>query len=288
MTSQKTDDRGPATTVVEGLHFPECLRWHDGRLYFVDMYGDAVHALHPDTGALQTVAEVFHPGGIGWLPDGRMLAVASEDRLILEIGELGNQPYADLADLAPGWVNDILVDRSGRVYVGNFGYDLFADEPRPTNLIVVDVDGTAAVQPGEVVFPNGMVKRSDGRLVVAESFGKCLTTFAIAEDGSLRRESSLPLGEIVPDGICIDAEDHIWVSTVYTNEVVRVSPDGDLERRAVSQPSYACMLGGEDGRTLFVATAPDFEPADRRARTDGRIETLRVDVPGVGGQGLGA
>jgi sugar lactone lactonase YvrE len=67
-----------------------------------------------------------------------------------------------------------------------------------------------------------------------------------------------------------------------------VSPDGALERRPVSQPSYACMLGGEDGRTLFVATAPDFEPADRRARTDGRIEALRVDVPGVGGQGLGA
>jgi sugar lactone lactonase YvrE len=287
MTSETTDDREPATTVVGELHFPECLRWHEGRLYFSDMYGDAVFALDPATEEVATVAEVFHPAGIGWLPDGRMLAVASEDRRILEVGESGNRPYADLAELAPGWLNDMLVDRTGRVYVGNFGYDLFADEPRATSLILVDADGTATMQPDEVVFPNGMVKRSDGRLVVAESFGRCLTTFAIAPDGSLRREGSLSLGDIVPDGICIDAEDHVWISTVYANEVVRVSPDGDLDRRAVSQPSYACMLGGDDGRTLFVATAPDFEPADRRARTEGRIETLRVEVPGVGGQGLG-
>jgi sugar lactone lactonase YvrE len=286
MTSPQTDDA--ATTVVADLHFPECLRWHEGRLHFSDMYGDVVLAFDPASGAVQTVAEVFHPGGIGWLPDGRMLAVASEDRRILEVGEQGNTPYADLGDLAPGWVNDMLVDRSGRVIVGNFGYDLFADEPRPTGLIVVDVDGTATMQPGELVFPNGMVKTSDGKLVVAESFGKRLTTFAIADDGSLTPESSLSLGEITPDGICIDVEDHIWITTVSTNEVIRVSPDGDLERRTVSQPSFACMLGGEDGRTLYVATAPDFEPADRRARAEGRIEALRVDVPGVGGQGLNA
>jgi sugar lactone lactonase YvrE len=286
MTSPQTDDA--ASTVVADLHFPECLRWHEGRLYFSDMYGDVVLAFDPADGQVRTVAEVFHPAGIGWLPDGRMLAVASEDRRILEIGEQGNAPYADLADLAPGWLNDMLVDRSGRVIVGNFGYDLFADDPRPTGLIVVDVDGTAAMQPDELVFPNGMVKRSDGRLVVAESFGNRLTTFAIAPDGSLRKESSLSLGDIVPDGICIDAEDHVWITTVYTAEVIRVSPEGDLERRSVGQPSYACMLGGEDGRTLFVATAPDFEPADRRARADGRIEALRVDVPGVGGQGLNA
>jgi sugar lactone lactonase YvrE len=80
----------------------------------------------------------------------------------------------------------------------------------------------------------------------------------------------------------------VWVSTVSTNEVVRVSPEGELERRPVSQPSFACMLGGEDGRTLFVATAPDFQYDARRAATEGRIEALRVDVPGVGGQGLGA
>jgi sugar lactone lactonase YvrE len=276
------------STAVDGLHFPECLRWYENRLFFSDMYGDEVLAFDPGSGELETVAEVFHPAGIGWLPDGRMLAVASEDKTILEVSDGGNRLYADLGHTSPGWLNDMLVDRTGRIYVGNFGYDLFSDEPCPTQLIVVDSDGRASLQADDVVFPNGIVKRSDGKLVVAESFGKCLTTFVVDDDGSVWRESSIPLGELVPDGICIDAEDHVWISSVYTDEVVRVGPGGEMERHPVGQAAYACMLGGDDGRTLFVATAPDFEPSARRARAQGRIETLRVDVPGVGGQGLGA
>jgi sugar lactone lactonase YvrE len=288
MNERQTDPRPATSIAVDGLHFPECLRWHENLLFFSDMYGDSVHSFDPATEELRTVAEVFHPAGIGWLPDGRMLVVASEDRRILEVSEVENRPYADLAEIAPGWVNDMLVDRSGRIYAGNFGYDLFAEEPRATQLAVVEPDGSVVMQADDVLFPNGMVKRSDGKLVVAETFANCLTTFAIEDDGSLRRESSIPLGDMAPDGICIDVEDHVWVSSVFGREVVRVSPAGALERHAVGQMAFACMLGGDDGQTLFVATAPDFEPADRRARLEGRIETLRVDVPGVGGQGLGA
>lgn len=272
---------------IEGLHFPECLRWHQERLFFSDMYGDRVHSFDPDTGEMRTITEVFHPGGIGWLPDGRMLVVASEDRRILEIGESGNRTYADLADVVPGWLNDMLVDRSGRIYVGNFGYDLFSEDPRPTHLAVVEPDGRIALQVDEVVFPNGMVMRSDGRLVLAETFANCLTTFRVEDDGSLHRETSLPLGECIPDGICIDAEDHVWISSVYDKQVIRVSPQGERERYRVDQMAFACVLGGRDRQTLFIATAPDFEPADRRARPQGRIETLKIDVPGVGDQGLG-
>ncbi len=273
--------------VLDGLHFPECLRWYDGRLYFSDMYGDTVHAYHPDTGVLETVAEVFHPGGLGWLPDGRMLVVASEDRCILDVSGDGNVVWADLSELAAGWVNDILVGADGHVYVGNFGYDLFGEEPKPTQLIVIDPGGQASLQDDDVLFPNGIVRRSDGRIVVAETFARALTTFALV-DGRLCRESSLSLGHVVPDGICIDAFDNVWISSVYDHAAVRVSLDGATESHGVSQCAFACMLGGADRRTLFVATAPDFEPADRRARTDGRIEALRVQVAGVGAQGLGA
>jgi sugar lactone lactonase YvrE len=283
MSQQGTD----TAIVIDDLHFPECLRWHEDRLFFCDMYGDAVYAFDPETGELRTVAEVFHPAGIGWLPDGRMLVVASEDRRILEVGDFGNRLYADLDGIVPGWLNDILVDRTGRIYAGNFGYDLFADEPRPTQLALIDIDGTVTMQADDVLFPNGMAKRSDGSLIVAETFANALTVFGVDDDGSLARESSLPLGEANPDGICIDAEDHVWISSVYGREAIRVSPTGEMERHPVSQMAFACMLGGADRRTLFIATAPDFESADRRANREGRIESLRVEVPGVGGQGLG-
>jgi sugar lactone lactonase YvrE len=271
-----------ATVAVDGIHFPECLRWHDRRLYFSDMYGDTVRAFDPVSGELSVAAEVFHPGGIGWLPDGRLLVVASEDRWILDVSGERNEVYADLTELAPGWLNDILVDDDGCIFAGNFGYDLFSEEPRTTQLVVVGPDREARLQADDVLFPNGMAKRSDGSLVLAETFAKALTSFTIEPDGNLRRESSLSLGEAIPDGICVDAEDHIWIASVYDKAAIRVSPDGEMERRAVSQMAFACALGGDDGRTLFVATAPDFEPGDRRARREGLIETVRVPIPMAG------
>jgi sugar lactone lactonase YvrE len=271
-----------SAVLLDGLHFPECLRWHDGRLFFCDMYGDAVYAYDVAADRLEQVAEVFHPGGIGWLPDGRLLVVASEDRWILDVSGERNEVYADLTELAPGWLNDILVDDDGRIFAGNFGYDLFSEEPRTTQLVVVDPDREARLQADDVLFPNGMAKRSDGSLVLAETFAKALTSFTIEPDGNLRRESSLSLGEAIPDGICVDAEDHIWIASVYDKAAIRVSPDGEMERRAVSQMAFACALGGDDGRTLFVATAPDFEPGDRRARREGLIETVRVPIPMAG------
>jgi sugar lactone lactonase YvrE len=276
-------------TVLDGIHFGECLRWRDGLLYFVDMYGDLVKTFDPATGEQAVVGEVFHPGGIGWLPDGRLLAVASEDKRVFEVSTEGNEPYVDLSELAPGWTNDMFVGRDGRAYVGNFGYDLFGEELRPTKLIMVDTDRTVTVEPGELSFPNGMVRRSDGKLVVAETFAASLALFDVAADGHLTLADRIELdSDLTPDGICIDAEDAVWAASVLTQEVVRVDTAGRTERLPVSQNAYACMLGGEDRRTLFVATAPDHEPADRRAAKEGRIEAIRVEVPGAGGDGIGA
>ena len=45
---------------------------------------------------------------------------------------------------------------------------------------------------------------------------------------------------------------------------------------------FACMLGGDDGRTLLVCGAPDYEPSRRRARREGVLLTTRVEVPHAG------
>ncbi|MBN9623055.1 MAG: SMP-30/gluconolactonase/LRE family protein, partial [Actinobacteria bacterium] len=215
-------------TVIDGIHFGECLRWRDGLLYFVDMYGDSVKSFDPATGEQSVVGEVFHPGGIGWLPDGRMLAVASEDKRVFAVGAEGNELYVDLAAVAPGWTNDMLVGRDGRAYVGNFGYDLFGEEMRPTRLIMVDADRTVTVEPGEVAFPNGMVRRSDGKLVVAETFGPGLALFDVGGDGHLTPAGRIEIDDdLTPDGMCIDAADAVWFASVMTQEAVRVDVEGN-------------------------------------------------------------
>jgi sugar lactone lactonase YvrE len=282
-------DRHLATTsALDGLHFAENLRWREGRLWFSDMYGDTVHAFDPTTGADEAVAELFHPAGLGWLPDGRLLAVATEDRCVFAVGPDGNELYANLTAHVPAWANEMLVDPAGRAYVGNFGYDLFGEEMRTTHLVLVQPDGTVVEQPGGLRFPNGMARRSDGRLVVAETFGACLALFDVAPDGTLSAAGTIPLGDgVTPDGICIDELDGIWVTSPMTEEAIHVDAAGVVERHAVGSPPYACMLGGPERRTLFIAVAPDHTPENRRRTAEARILSVEVDVAGIGPDGLG-
>jgi sugar lactone lactonase YvrE len=275
-------------TVLEDLHFAENLRWRDGRLWFSDMYGDKIHAYDPATGVDEIVGELFHPAGLGWLPDGRLLAVATEDRYVFVVSADRNELYADLSQHVPAWANEMLVDPAGRAYVGNFGYDLFGGEARDTHLVLVEPDGQVRAQPGGLSFPNGMVVRSDGQLVVAETFASRLALFDVAADGDLTAAGTIALPEgVMPDGICVDERDGIWITSPLSDEVVYASADGDITRHPIGSPTYACMLGGPDRRTLYIAVAPDHTPEDRRRQAEGRILSAVVDVPGAGPDGLG-
>ena len=180
----------------------------------------------------------------------------------------------------------MVVDARGRAYVGNFGFDLHKNEtPRTTTLVMVAPDGTAQIVANEMMFPNGAVITPDGKtLVVGESFGRRLTAFDIGADGSLtNRRVWAELGNGIPDGICLDAENAIWVACPTASEVIRVKQGGEVaERIKVETDAFACMLGGPDGRTLFVATAPGSDPEKCRADRRGRIETTHVEVPRAG------
>jgi len=280
---------GGLETVLEGLAFPEGPRWHDGRLIFSDMHGQQVISLAPD-GAHQVVAEVpKDPSGIGWLPDGRMLVVSMRDRRVLRQEPDGSLvEHANLWDLAPYHCNDMVVDAIGRAYVGNFGFDIHLREtPRTTALLAVEPDGGARVVADEMAFPNGAVITPDGgTLIVGESMAARLTAFDISADGSLanRRLFAQLEGGVLPDGICLDAAGAIWSACPMTGRVLRVAEGGDVLRVVETgrAGAFACMLGDDDRRTLYVCTASTSVPKECKERRDGRIERMRVEVPGAG------
>lgn len=289
-----TAPQGPAMaplaverTVVQGLAFPEGPRWHDGQLWFSDMLGGAVIRLAAD-GTLTRVLEVpQQPSGLGWLPDGTLLVVSMRDRRLLRLDGNELSTVADLAPLASFACNDMVVDRRGRAYVGNFGFDLPGGAPpAPTHLLLVTPDGRARPVADGLFFPNGMVITPDGAtLVVAETFGARLTAFSIDADGSLlERRTWAALPGRSPDGICLDAETAIWVASPTTREVVRVREGGEVTHRVATQAqAIACMLGGPDRRTLYVLCGHvSFDAAKARRYLSGHIGTLRVDVPGAG------
>ena len=120
--------------------------------------------------------------------------------------------------------------------------------------------------------------------MVAESLGGRLTAFDRESDGSLanRREwASLP--GVAPDGICLCEDNTIWVSNALGHECLRVAEGGEvLERVATAMNSFACMLGDDDRRTLYIITAEDSHGAKARSERNGAIEKVRTAVPGAG------
>lgn len=274
--------------LIDGLAFPEAPRWRNDRLWFSDMYDDTVRTVSLD-GQMETILTLpGQPSGLGWLPDGTLLVVNMHERLLLRRDADGLHTVADLAPLAPWHCNDMVVDAQGRAYIGNFGFDdrsKEADAVRPTVLILVTPDGAARAVAHDLLFPNGMVITPDGRtLIVGESYGRRLTAFSIAEDGSLfDRRLFAPLSGATADGMCLDAEGAVWVASPISRECLRVREGGEvLARVPVETQAIACMLGGPDRRTLFVLTAPLTRRDKGRAVRQGRIEIVQVDVPGAG------
>jgi sugar lactone lactonase YvrE len=278
-------------TVVDGLAFPEGPRWHEGRLFFSDQHAHQVLAVDPTRNVEEIVRVEQQPSGLGWTPDGRMLIVSMLDRRLLRLdrepsGGTRLSVVADLSALATFHCNDMVVAADGRAYVGNFGFDLDAGEsPRPATIVMVAPDGAATIVAEEMRFPNGTVITPDGRtLIVGESAGGCLTAFTIEADGTLsNRRLWARLRGATPDGICLDAEGAIWIACPLSNRCLRVAEGGSvLEEIATERPAFACMLGGDDRRTLYICTSEMGLASDTLVRRPGRIQSRGVDVPGVG------
>ncbi len=273
--------------LIDGLCFGEGPRWHDGKFYFSDMHANTVYTVDP-AGRLETVVKLTddQPSGLGWLPDGRMLIVSMTKRQLLVFDGSELKQFADLSSLATCHCNDMVTDAAGRSYVGNFGFDLHADaEFSKAALIMVTPDGQTRIAAEDLSFPNGTVITPDGKtLIVGETFAGRLTAFDIGADGSLsgRREWA-QLEGAVPDGICLDEAGGIWVASPGSNEALRVLEGGEVtDRIDVGRGAYACMLGDEDRKTLYILTSSDSHPDKCKANANAAIETIRVEHAGAG------
>ena len=284
----------PATTVLlDGFGMGESPRWRDGRLWFSDWGANEIVAVD-----LEGHAEVIGAGGgesgwaVNWLPDGRMLVTGRELTRVEPDGS--RVRHADLDHISPhGW-SEITVDGRGNAYVNALNFDfgefteVLSSGAAPGKIALVTAEGRAREVADGLAFPNGMAVTPDNlTLIVAESFASRLTAFDIDTDGRLSNRRTW--ADVTGDGICIDAEGAVWCSAVGSegdNVVQRVREGGEvLDRIEIDRPCYACMLGGEDGRTLFMVAAQWFGP-DRmdeliEAKT-GQILTARVAMPHAG------
>lgn len=284
--------------LADGFHFGEGPRWREGRLWFSDFYSRTIRSVDLAGDHRIELELDDQPSGLGWMPDGSLLFVSMRKRQVWRRWPDGRLAmHADLTGQTAHLCNDMVVDAEGRAYVGNFGFDLdhelrargveavLADHPK-ANLVLVQADGSASVAAPDMSFPNGTVITPDGRtLIIGETLGGRLTAFDIGEGGALsgRRvwADTLPR---VPDGIALDAEGAVWIANPIAPECARIA-EGGVVLEVVStgeMPCYACMLGGPEGRHLFMLCAPSSDAEVAKSVAKGVVLVAEVDAARAG------
>ncbi|GIH10780.1 gluconolaconase [Rhizocola hellebori] len=277
-------------TLLTGLGMGESPRWHDGRLWFSDMVTQQVGTVDlAGNGEVVTTVQAG-PMGLGWLPDGTMLVVSSRDGRLLRCAPDGSlSTQADMSSLSPYPFSDLVMDGRGNAYITNIGFDFaegFGGDGLPGTAVMVTAQGQSRQVADGMGFPNGLVVTPDNStLILAESYTNRLTAFDIAEDGSLaNRRVWAQLGEGVPDGLTLDAENAVWYADVPNQRCVRVQEGGAvLQTIDVDRGCFACVLGGPDNTTLFIVAAQWLGPESMSGKEKtGQVLAIEVDVPGVG------
>jgi sugar lactone lactonase YvrE len=250
----------------------ESPRWHDGRFWMCDWLAGEILVFDAD-GSREVVGRVEGlPFSIDWLPDGQLLITTPRG---VAIGQ-AEVPYG--ASGQP--FNEIVVDAAGRAWVDMPGSAPW-EERKPGIVAVVLPDGTSRQVADDVWFPNGMAVLDGSTLVVAESHADRLTAWTITDSAELidrRVWADLGPGS-APDGICADDAGAIWYASVPGQRCTRVAEGGEvLGTISADRGCFACMLGGDDGRTLFIV-ANHYSGA---GASDGIVLTQSVNTAHAG------
>jgi sugar lactone lactonase YvrE len=273
------------TTLLDGGRYFEGPRWHSGRLWFVDCMARTLLSVNLAGERQEHATFDDTPCGTGVLPDGRIVVLTMNKKQLLALTDGRLSLYADLATVANGAIDDMIIDGQGRAWVGDLGFHMPPPPDRGAvgRIILVMPDGSARVVAEGLRFPNGIAVSADhNRLVVAEMDGACLADYDIEADGGLRLRGRL--GRMnAPDGICLDRDGAVWVASFTEDAFIRIGRNGgEIQRIAVpGRRALACALGGPDRKTLFCLSAATSYEELRQRKSSSRIDIVAVETAGA-------
>ena len=223
-----------------------------------------------DAGAVTQLLE--RRRGIGGMAvvRGGGLIVSGRDLSHLRDGAL-ETVYAD--PQSKGF-NDLVALRDGSVVAGVLRYRPLAGESAvPGDFVRLDPDGSARTLVEDIVWPNGIAQSADGSLLISDYERRHVKRVDPATGAA---EVFHELADGAPDGLAIDAEDALWIAAGAAGSLVRVKPDGVVDR-IVDVPAHFVSSLCFAGDRVYVTTADNLVTPD----TGGSLLTARVDVPGA-------
>lgn len=271
-------------TILSGLAFPESMRWHKGELWFSDVLDGKVYRADIYTGKYFEVASIPPTvSGLGWLPNGDLLAVDCEARQVIAVDSSGvKSVYVDMSQTWQYPANDMLVDDDGTAWIGSYGFNPETESPKESSLARYK-DGILDFPVDSLVFPNGMARLDSNHFVVAETFADRLAIIETGSHGEVRivKRIALPANS-TPDGLTVDHEGNIWVASAYGEAVLKVDPIEESIVRAIEiagRGVFDCMFGGPELGTLFIAVS-DVDESKALVNLPGEVLAISLGVHG--------
>jgi sugar lactone lactonase YvrE len=259
----------------------------DNVLYWVDIRAPALRRLDPRTGLVTSWAMNDLCGAVVLSKDRRLLLAMRTGVFTFDPVRETLQPFvAPEPESLNNRLNDSKCDRGGRLWTGTMrDYGL----ARTGSLYRIDANSSCTRMLGDISVPNALSWSPDNRFMY----------FADTPDGHIRAyqfdagEGRLGAMKIVesgklpgrPDGATVDSEGCLWSARYQGSCVVRITPDGRVDRLVEMPASQvtSCALGGPDLRTLYITTARQkLTPADISSQPlAGGLFAVRVDVAGL-------
>ena len=267
------------SVLLAGLGFPEGPRWHDGRLWFSDMHRGVVGTVDLDGGDDVVATIEDRPCGPRLPPDGTPLVVSADRRHVLRIDQGTTSVHADLEASGAGWLNDMVVDGSGRAWVDAIRHhdDPGGDDP-VDQILVVEPDGSWHVAAEQALRPNGIVLADGGRLLI---------------HASTRRRKLIELGRSARAGACPSRSSGPRPVAGHPTESASTTLAASGWARSRSITSSGSSAAARSPRRSRWRALGDIGVRARRARTggalfmttqdrdtaEGFVEVAEVDVP---------
>ena len=256
-----------------------------GTLWWIDIQGQRLLGFSPETGRKQTHNLPSMPGLVAAREEGLMLGLEDGLYAFDPDNGLGPRLVPVEPDDARTRINDGKADGRGRLWFGTMD-KTGSGEPIGC-LYRLEVDGSLHLHRRDVGIPNGIAFAPNGKtFYFTDSRTRAVEAMTYdTASGQVSNERTFLHydGPEAPDGACVDAEGAVWIAVVNGSRVERRLPDGTLEtvvELPVSRPTMP-VLGGSDGRTLFVTSQRRFLSAERLKAEPlaGDLLSVRVDVP---------
>jgi sugar lactone lactonase YvrE len=268
--------------------------WHAAHqaLYWTDINRFLIHKFTPSDQCVRTWLFDEPVTALNLTPNPETLAV------VLGSSVIPWQPATDLRGDAVfhlnGWpqvrLNDARPDSRGSLWLGSMRNNVNPDGSAGVvggldgKLFCLDPDGTVTIWKQDIGIANTVAWSPDRRrFYFADTLANVVWAYDYdSASGAIANQQFFLKGfsRGVPDGSTVDADGFLWNCRFFGGCIVRVAPDGSIDR-IVEMPVRnitTCTFGDPDLKTLYVTTARNEAPAGDRLA--GGLFAIQTEVAG--------